>query len=169
MADDSCPTLLGTLDFLKFPDIPNLDINKSIQPKIDDINNQLSSMSDMSDMSDMSSQGELVVPSEISENQSNTNISSKFSDSNSKEVSIDEPSNLSESNASSNPSESNASSNSSESNASSNSSESNASSNPSEPEPEDVFYTPASSESELTSMSNEKLDKKQSGGKKKKW
>jgi hypothetical protein len=162
MADDSCPTLLGTLDFLKFPDIPNLDINESIQPKIDDINNKLSSMSDMS------SQGELVVPSELSENQSSANISSKFSDSNSKEVSIDDSSNPSESNASSNQSEqSNDSSNlSEESNSSSNPSESNASSNPSEPE--DVFYTPASSESELSSMSDEKTDKKQSGGRKKK-
>lgn len=118
MADENCPSLLGTLDFLKFPDIPNLDINQSIQPKIDDINNQLSSMSDFS------SQGTLVVPSELSENQSNTDVSSKFSDSNSKEVSIDE------------------------------SSSSDLSKSGSEPESEDVFYTPASSESELSSMSD---------------
>ena len=74
MADENCPSLLGSLSFLKFPDIPNLDINQSIQPKIDDINNQLSSMSDFS------SQGTLVVPSELSENQSNTDVSSKFSE-----------------------------------------------------------------------------------------
>ena len=93
MADDSCPTLLGTLSFLKFPDIPNLDINQSIQPKIDDINNQLSSMSDFS------SQGMLVVPSNLTHDASESNSThdasesdaseSKFSDNNSKEVSID--------------------------------------------------------------------------------
>ena len=80
MADENCPSLLGTLSFLKFPDIPNLDISKSIQPKIDDINNQLSSMSN-----DDSSTHSLIIPSEL-ENQSE----SGFSDSNSKKkISID--------------------------------------------------------------------------------
>jgi hypothetical protein len=148
MADENCPSLLGTLDFLKFPDIPNLDINQSIQPKIDDINNQLSSMSDFS------SQGTLVVPSELSSQADLTHESvSKFSDSNSKEVSIDESSSESESKSESE-------------------SESKSESE-SEPE-EDVFYTPASSESELSSMSDASSDTssdtsvKQSGGKKKK-
>jgi hypothetical protein len=161
MADDSCPTLLGTLSFLKFPDIPNLDINQSIQPKIDDINNQLSSMSDFS------SQGTLVVPSELSENQSNTSISSKFSDSNSKEVSIDE-SNLSLTEPSitnSSEQEEPSTTNSSEQEQPS----TNSSEPKSESEPEDVYYTPASSESELSSMSDVEKTKKQSGGRKKKW
>ena len=152
MADDSCPTLLGTLSFLKFPDIPNLDINQSIQPKIDDINNQLSSMSDFS------SQGMLVVPSNLTHDASESNSThdasesnsthdasesnsthdasesdaseSKFSDNNSKEVSIDsEPDSSKSDNSNGSNNSSNNSSNDSSNNSSNDSS--NDSSSPS--------------------------------------
>ena len=79
MSNDACPSLLDTLGFLKFPDIPNLNIEKSIQPKLDDINNFINTQESSSvnsenftipppESSESSQPAETIQPSETLEN-----------------------------------------------------------------------------------------------------
>jgi hypothetical protein len=60
MLNDTCPSLLDTLGFLKFPEIPNINVDNTAQPKLDELNALIQPYSEM--QSDSVNSEEFTVP-----------------------------------------------------------------------------------------------------------